>query len=315
MTTAQISKAEKRPCEMCGKISSIRCVEAPTFYCSQLHFDSDWNGIRRLVFEETAQIRKGLPPTATSKDERRIQETEFAKILEKVKLIAQTEAKRNLIGQRFDLAVAAGLEALKMTQQLHLNESEIATCHLILAEANLGQGRLEAAEEFLNLAAANISERSGLTAQLQRSFGFLQRSQGKISEALRSFALYTYHVSLEFGPESYQSALGYLYMAETFTANESDKSRRMVAQALELYMNAFFWGNTTLEGVAKDEVIDAVMKIKAMVSSNKDQTADCEALIGLLTGDKEHADLAKLLYAESNGLKDKLSRINELVST
>ena len=313
MTTAHISKSEKRACEICGKFATLKCLETPTFYCSQMHFEYDWFGIRRLVFEETAHIRRGIPATASTRDERKALQSEFASVLKKVKTIAETEAKQNMISRRFELAISAGLEALKMTQQLHANESEMARCHLILAEANLGLGKLDAAEEFLNLAAANINEKSELTAQLQRSFGMLHRSQGKTAEAVRSFALFTYHTSVEFGTDSYQTALGYLMLGETFPSAESANSERMISRALDVYTKSFFWGNERVDGVEKSEVIDAIKKIKDRVTSHKEQTADCEGLLGVLTGEREHIDLAKLLFAECS--EAKLVRINEIGST
>jgi len=97
--------------------------------------------------------------------------------------------------------------------------------YLLLAEANLGLGRLQAAEEFLSLANWSVLKSpacpNAIRAQTHRNFGKLYSAQGKLTEALQELAKVginflkiffflresfyrskdVYCSSLEFGPE------------------------------------------------------------------------------------------------------------------
>jgi len=302
-------------CEICGNPAALECLEAPTVYCSPAHFESDWFGIRHLIASETMTIRAGLPVTSASVAEREAQLNYHMGVIRKVKEVASEEARRHLISRNFQHAIGAGLEALKMCQKLKADVSDIAECHLLLAEANLGLNKFPGAQEFLTLAAANINEKSGvrMVAQLQRNFGKLFSAQGKRAESLQSLAACVYYTSVEFGTDGIQTAPAYFHLGQAFGGEVGD---RFIKKVLEIYMSRLFWEGQTLEGIAKDEAVEVVKKVKDLLNADKVHVADCEALLGLLTGRKELIELAILLYLDGGeATQGKLERIKSLSSS
>jgi tetratricopeptide (TPR) repeat protein len=307
IATITLGRGNSHDCEICGRRAAIQCKEVGTFYCSEAHFNCDWEGVRKFIVSETVQIRAGPPPTAVSEAERRRQQAAFQQVIARVRQVASEEAMKHLIGRNFQAAVGAGLEALKMTQRLKLGETEIAACHLLLAEANLGMDRLPAADDFLTLAAANINASSGprMVAQLQRNLGKLQFAQGKIQESLRSLAANVYYTSVEHGPEAVETAAAYFYLGAAFASSGDKKSSVVISKAIDIYMKYVFWEGQKMEhGIVRTEALDVINKAKEHCAKSGDKLtgADCEALIGLIEDDKQIIELATLLYSEGGEL-------------
>ena len=92
--------------------------------------------------------------------------------------------------------------------------------YLQLAEANLGLGRFQQAEEFLSLANWSVLKNpdcsNAIRSQLHRNFGKLYSAKGKLDEALQELAKDIYCSSLEVGPEHVDTSAGYYHMASIF---------------------------------------------------------------------------------------------------
>ena len=89
-----------------------------------------------------------------------------------------------------------------------------------LAEANLGLGRFQQAEEFLSLANWSVLKNpdcsNAIRSQLHRNFGKLYSAKGRLDEALQELAKDIYCSSLEVGPEHVDTSAGYYHMASIF---------------------------------------------------------------------------------------------------
>ncbi|EER18173.1 zinc finger protein MYND domain-containing protein, putative, partial [Perkinsus marinus ATCC 50983] len=157
MTTSVISslyrpKGAKYECELCGKEAKIRCNECPTYYCCPEHFDHDWRGIRELIAKDTTLLRERTQALG-SVEERERGEAELLNIKEEVRHICSETAKGFLIRDECFLAIPGALQALKLTTELFgATSTELVDSYLLLAECNLGIGKLNVAEEFLGLA-------------------------------------------------------------------------------------------------------------------------------------------------------------------
>ena len=93
--------------------------------------------------------------------------------------------------------------------------------YLLLAEGNIGLGRLKAAEEYLLYANWAVLQSaaacpSSTHSLLRRHFGNLYVRQGRLDAALSSYALDVYHASREFGPEHIETSNGIFLMGCTF---------------------------------------------------------------------------------------------------
>ena len=97
---------------------------------------------------------------------------------------------------------------------------EMVPPYLQLAEANLGLGRFQQAEEFLSLANWSVLKNpdcsNAIRSQLHRNFGKLYSAQGKLDQALQELAKDIYCSSLEVGPEHVDTSAGYYHMALVF---------------------------------------------------------------------------------------------------
>ncbi len=67
--------------------------------------------------------------------------------------LTKNVSQKFLVQRMFDLAIPAALEALRFSHQLYGEKNiELVPAYLLLAEANLGLGKFNQAEQFLSLA-------------------------------------------------------------------------------------------------------------------------------------------------------------------
>ncbi|KAF4671608.1 zinc finger, MYND-type containing 12 [Perkinsus chesapeaki] len=249
MSTTRIN-ALSRPrgvryeCELCGKEAKLKCNECPTYYCGPEHFDQDWRGIRQHIVEDTALLRE-KPRTLGSDEERRKREAELIGIRGEVREICSETAQRALVQGEYYLAIPAALQSLKLSIEVHGPEStELVGSYLLLAECNLGLGRLQATEEFLGLGKWILLKSSkdagvghlALVSAMQRNFGRLYVAQGKYVEALRAFAEDCHQTSGRFGPSDPRTAPCYFHMGRVFQAmGEELKAKSFYGRVILIY--------------------------------------------------------------------------------
>jgi tetratricopeptide (TPR) repeat protein len=135
--------------------------------------------------------------------------------------IGKTEARRNLLAGKFAYAVPGGLQALRLTTDLHgAGGIEVVPPYLLLAQATTGLKKYKQAEEYLSLAKWSVLKHpqcsDALKSQLYRNFGKLYVSQGDPERALGNFANAVYYSALAVGPEHIDTTTGYFQMGTIF---------------------------------------------------------------------------------------------------
>jgi tetratricopeptide (TPR) repeat protein len=184
-----------------------------------------------------------LPPISfSSEDERLKLEQGLHKAKRALIDVKRLEATSHLVHGDFDAAAIEAGRALKLSLDVFgPGKIELVSCHLLLAEANLGLGRQKFTAEYLARAnwciLKNPDCSNRLKSQLYRNFGKLYASQGKYDEALRQLANDIYFSSLQSGPEHVDTAGGYYYMATVFyLQSKIDSALGMCDKVVEIWM-------------------------------------------------------------------------------
>jgi tetratricopeptide (TPR) repeat protein len=184
-----------------------------------------------------------LPPISfSSEDERLKLEQGLHKAKRALIDVKRLEATSHLVHGDFDAAAVEAGRALKLSLDVFgPGKIELVSCHLLLAEANLGLGRQKFTAEYLARAnwciLKNPDCSNRLKSQLYRTFGKLYASQGKYDESLRQLANDIYFSSLQSGPEHVDTAGGYYYMATVFyLQSKIDSALGMCDKVVEIWM-------------------------------------------------------------------------------
>ncbi|KAG2459557.1 ZMY12 protein, partial [Polypterus senegalus] len=119
-------------------------------------------------------------------------------------------------------ALPAAIHCLRFATELYgISTIESVPSYLLLAEVNLGLGRLTQAEEYLTQSQWVIMKNPEcshvLHQKLCRSYGLLCSVKGDLEEAIRYLANEVYFASEEFGCNSTAAAGGFYRMANVFS--------------------------------------------------------------------------------------------------
>merc|ERR1712194_304130 len=280
-------KSVKYECEVCGKPATLKCLECPTYYCTQEHFDIDWRGIPQLIAQDIVVLRE-RPKMIGSEEERDRRAEELMGIRKELLELCTETAQKFLVQGKYELAVPGALQSLKFATEVFGSEAtELVPSYLLLAEANLGLRRLKIAEEFLSLANWNILKHpqagSSMMSNLQRNFGRLYAAQQRYNEALQAFATDIYHSSLEYGPENIRSAPSYFHMGRVFQSHQkSDRAASFYAKVVDVYTSFMeTWINEASGEASSDvtavEVEEAIEIVKHITDYREKRSDDDNA--------------------------------------
>lgn len=206
---------------MCGRTAFIKCEKCNvTFYCSNEHKSIDYKGIHNKICMLLGPLR--TPPAVIGSEEERARR-KYTLDMSKRALIDLTknEASTFLVKGNYQLAIPGALQALRFSMEV-FGEGNIGLVppYLLLAEAHLGLGKYQQAEEFLSLANWSVLKHPDcsnlIKSQLYRNFGKLYNAQGKYDLALDNLSKDIYFASLDLGPEHVLTAGGYYLMANIF---------------------------------------------------------------------------------------------------
>lgn len=161
-------------------------------------------------------------------------------------------ASQRVISKDFERSKPAALRCLRMLKQLHGDSSpQLVPAYLALAEAALGSGAADKAEEFLSLCsfvlskqqqqqeqvntsqvththsslteeekaeaeAAEFRSAEAMRSRLHRNFGWLYASQGNTPAAIGAFSHDIMHCTRATGAESIEAAPGYFNLGRAF---------------------------------------------------------------------------------------------------
>ena len=238
-----VAKGHAHTCELCSQPATILCSACRvTYYCSTSHQQTDRLSIHTKICSLLGALRS-LRPTLGSEDERNKRQLTITLSHHALIDLTRAEATKHLTHHNHLLAIPAALQSLRFAVQVYgKSRLELVPSYLLLAEGNLGLGRLKAAEEYLlyaHWAVVQSGERcaEAMQAELHRQFGLLYVKQGKLYEAIKSYAHDVYHSSLEYGPEHIETSVGIFHMGSTFllshkagsttgTAGQSDKGKQ-----------------------------------------------------------------------------------------
>lgn len=247
-------KGDAPKCELTGLSATVQLVtpHITLYYATREHAETAWASIICKIAPILGPLRRD-PPIVGSEEERARRERTLQVSKKALVDLTKNVSQKFLVQRMFDLAIPAALEALRFSHQLYGEKSiELVPAYLLLAEANLGLGKFNQAEQFLSLAnwsVLNTPDCSNvIRSQLHRNFGKLYASQDKLDEALRQLSSDIYYSSLEMGPEHVDTAGGYFHMANIFY------SQHRIENSLALY----------------DKVVDIWYKFLASVRNNRE---------------------------------------------
>ncbi|EGB11445.1 hypothetical protein AURANDRAFT_4228, partial [Aureococcus anophagefferens] len=211
-------------CELTGLPAAVQCVtpHITLYYATKEHAEEAWHGIMHKIAPLLGPLR--APSVVVGSEEDRAKR-EYTMEMSKKALIdlCTQEASKFLVAGRYELALPGAIQALAFLKDIHGEGAvEMIAPYLQLAEANLGLGRFQQAEEFLSLANWSILKNpdcsNNLRSQLHRNFGKLYSAQGKLDQALVELSHDIYCSSLEAGPEHIDTSAGYYHTASVFYA-------------------------------------------------------------------------------------------------
>ena len=254
------------------QLQTVEAVMASTVLPDIEGFDS--SQLQQILNDLDSQTVKAgkakLPPISfSSEDERLKLEQGLHKAKRALIDVKRLEATSHLVHGDFDAAAVEAGRALKLSLDVFgPGKIELVSCHLLLAEANLGLGRQKFTAEYLARAnwciLKNPDCSNRLKSQLYRNFGKLYASQGKYDESLRQLANDIYFSSLQSGPEHVDTAGGYYYMATVFyLQSKIDSALGMCDKVVEIWMKE---GKKSIPtALSEPQVMEGVQVISKIV--------------------------------------------------
>lgn len=224
LNTLSFPKGKHPRCELTNVPATVELqpdnADIKLFYASKEHAEQAWYGIMNKIAPLVGPLRANADVIGSEEDRAK---REYTLTLSKkaVVEVCELESSNFLSGGKHELAIPGALQALSFLRELYGDGAmEMIPPLLLLAEANLGLGRFQQADEFLSLANWSVLKNPNCTnatrSQLHRNFGKLYSAQGKLNEALAELAKDIYCSSNEFGPEHINTSSGYYYMASIF---------------------------------------------------------------------------------------------------
>lgn len=222
LNTLAFPKGNAPSCELTGLPASVQCITThiTLYYATREHAEQAWHGIMHKISPLLAPLR--APSVVVGSEEDRAKRDYTLQMSKRALIdLCSQEASKFLVAGRYELAIPGAIQSLAFLKEVHGDGAmEMIPSYLQLAEANLGLGRFQQAEEFLSLANWSVLKNpdcsNHMRSQLHRNFGKLYSAQGRLEEALVELAKDIYCASLEVGPEHIDTSAGYYHAASIF---------------------------------------------------------------------------------------------------
>ncbi|XP_078414262.1 zinc finger MYND domain-containing protein 12 isoform X2 [Cetorhinus maximus] len=214
-------KGVKLECEMCQKTAYVMCSQCRvTYYCDVAHQEADWNGIHEKICQLLIPIRTA-PTFLSSAKERKHNEEQLIQRQKHLINLTRTVAQKLLFEGKHEEAVPGALQSLRFATSVYGSTSaELVPSQLLLAEASIGLGQLDEAEEYLSQAQWTVMRTTecvnATQYKLYRNLGLLYTAKGDNEKALWYFADDIYHATQVFSASDVHTAGGYFHMANVF---------------------------------------------------------------------------------------------------
>ncbi|XP_067873510.1 zinc finger MYND domain-containing protein 12 isoform X2 [Heterodontus francisci] len=214
-------KGVKLECEICQKTAYVMCSQCRvTYYCDVAHQEADWNGIHEKICQLLIPIRT-VPSFLSSAKERKHSEEQMVQRQKHLIDLTRTVAQKLLFEGKHEEAIPGALQSLRFATAVYGSTSaELVPSQLLLAEASIGLGRLDEAEEYLSQAQWTVMRTTecvnAIQYKLYRNLGLLFSAKCDDEKALWYYAEDIYHATQVFSASDIHTAGGYFHMANVF---------------------------------------------------------------------------------------------------
>lgn len=269
-------KGVKYLCEMCGRTALLKCEKCNvTFYCSKEHKNIDAKGIHDKICMLLGPLR--TPPAVIGSEEERARRRYTLDMSRRALIdLTKNESSKFLVKGNYELAIPGALQALRFSVEV-FGEGNIGLVppYLLLAEAHLGLGKFQQAEEFLSLANWSVLKHPDcsnlIKSQLYRNFGKLYTAQKKYENALTNLAEDIYYASLDMGPEHVLTAGGYYLMANIFLSqNKLEQALAFLDKVVDVwykYLAGMRNKSDTAETLTEAQLAEALEMLKQILQT------------------------------------------------
>ncbi|CAF1223472.1 unnamed protein product, partial [Didymodactylos carnosus] len=322
MVTAEIvyplafPKNTSYKCEICDKPANRVCKKCHcTYYCSEEHQTTDWNGIHEKICKSLEDLRK-KQVFLLSEEERREKDRETRE--RKINLMEMTRmiGQRHLFQERYEQAIPAALSSLKLAVDVYGPKSvDLIPSYLILAEASLGLKHLGQCWEYLSQAQYTVLQNPNpplyITSKLYRNLAQLNIARKDYEEALRNLANDVYDASTYYGTEHHKVAGGYFLLGKVFKLlNKLEVTDSLYKQVSDMWY-------THLRKLLESRVVWTDMD--QILGKKEEEEVPSSAKLDLSTEAEAHITLQTLLsYRQETSIKQpdqlELNKINHAIS-
>ncbi|XP_051895461.1 zinc finger MYND domain-containing protein 12 [Pristis pectinata] len=236
-------KGVKLECELCQKTAHVMCPQCRvTFYCDVTHQAADWNGIHEKICQLLIPVRTPLPFLSSTKEREHSKEQLVQRQKHLIDL-TRTVAQKLLFEGKHEEAIPGALQSLRFAIAVYGSLSaELVPSQLLLAEASIGLGRLDEAEEYLSQAQWTMMKTTecinAIQYKLYRNLGLLYTAKCEFDKALWYFADDIYHATRVFSVSDIHTAGGYYHMANVFYKQEKmDIADSLYSEVTDIWKN------------------------------------------------------------------------------
>ncbi|XP_047427015.1 zinc finger MYND domain-containing protein 12 [Mugil cephalus] len=212
-----LPKGKEKLCELCQREARLQCRKCGvTYYCDAEHQHDDWVGIHEKICQLLVPIRTETPLSLQKAGRGEIQQMK-AELID----VCREAAQSKLYEGKPREALPAARFCMRCSVEVHgANTIQLVPAYLLLAEANMGLGKLALVAELLSQAEWVVSKSPesshAIRSQLHRSMGNLHVATGNLEAALFHFANDIYFATEAYGLDSIVTCTGYFLIADVF---------------------------------------------------------------------------------------------------
>lgn len=213
----------------------------------------DWIGLTEKMCQLLVPLAAATPFMSSS-EEREIRQKDLLDRQKEMMELTRLIGRKLLFEGKHNQAVPAAVQSLKFSIDVHgLNSVKLVPSYLILAEANIGLGKLTQADEYLAQAEWTVLKspdaECSVKSKLFRNIGLLHAAKGDYENALRMLAEDIYHASSEWHANHIRVSGGYFHMANVFfRQNKMDVADSLYTQVISI------WHDFLCEAVEKKKI-------------------------------------------------------------
>lgn len=243
----------------------------------------DWLELTEKMCQLLEPLAVASPFTSSS-EERNIRQKDLLYRQREMMELTLLIGRKLLFEGKHHQAVPAAIQSLKFSIDVHgLNSVNLVPSYLILAEANIGLGKLTQADEYLAQAEWTVMKspdaKDSVRSKLFRNMGLLHAAKGDYSDALRMLAEDIFHASTEWNSGHIRTSGGYFHMANVFfRQNKMDIADSLYTQVVNIWYD--YLSEAAEYKAAIEEETSAFGPLQAQTDTKNflDQAQEAEAI-------------------------------------